>query len=83
MQPESWKIGRQSIVPMPEDEQDADPRGILYIYEQPRPTATYCISLDPKADEYVSNIFGRQYTVIDNIQRLPEKLPELFLALTK
>ncbi|MDP2787598.1 MAG: VWA domain-containing protein [Pseudomonadota bacterium] len=44
---------------------------------------TYCISLDPKADDYVSNIFGRQYTVIDNIQRLPEKLPELFLALTK
>ncbi len=44
---------------------------------------TYCISLDPKADEYVSTIFGRQYTVIDNIQRLPEKLPELFLALTK
>jgi len=44
---------------------------------------TYCISLDPKADEYVSSIFGRQYTVIDNIQRLPEKLPELFLALTK
>ena len=44
---------------------------------------TYCISLDPNADEYVSGIFGRQYTVIDNIQRLPEKLPELFLALTK
>jgi nitric oxide reductase activation protein len=44
---------------------------------------TYCISLDPKADEYVSGIFGRQYTVIDNIARLPEKLPELFLALTK
>jgi nitric oxide reductase NorD protein len=44
---------------------------------------TYCISLDPKADEYVSDIFGRQYTVIDHIERLPEKLPELFLALTK
>ncbi|PIX97917.1 MAG: hypothetical protein COZ24_02895 [Hydrogenophilales bacterium CG_4_10_14_3_um_filter_63_21] len=44
---------------------------------------SYCISLDSKADEYVSGIFGRQYTVIDNIQRLPEKLPELFLALTK
>ncbi len=43
----------------------------------------YCISLDPKADEYVSDIFGRQYTVVDNIQRLPEKLPELFMALTK
>jgi nitric oxide reductase activation protein len=44
---------------------------------------TYCISLAPNADEYVSGIFGRHYTVIDNIQRLPEKLPELFLALTK
>ena len=44
---------------------------------------TYCISLDPKADEYVSDIFGRQYTVIDRIETLPEKLPELFIALTK
>ena len=44
---------------------------------------TYCISLDPNADEYVSDIFGNQYTVIDNIARLPEKLPELFIALTK
>lgn len=44
---------------------------------------THCISLDPKADEYVSDIFGSHYTVIDNVSRLPEKLPELFLALTK
>jgi hypothetical protein len=44
---------------------------------------TYCISLDAKADEYVSDIFGRQYTVIDRIETLPEKLPELFIALTK
>ena len=43
----------------------------------------YCISLDPRADEYVSDIFGRRYTVIDNVERLPEKLPELFMALTK
>jgi hypothetical protein len=43
----------------------------------------YCINLDPKADEYVADIFGKQYTVIDNIQRLPEKLPALFMALTK
>lgn len=43
----------------------------------------YCISLDPKADEYVSDVFGRHYTVIDNIERLPERLPELFVALTK
>lgn len=44
---------------------------------------TYCISLDPRADDYVSEIFGRRYTVVDNIARLPEKLPELFLSLTK
>ncbi|HRH82198.1 MAG TPA: VWA domain-containing protein [Thiobacillaceae bacterium] len=44
---------------------------------------TYCINLDPKADEYVSDIFGHRYSVIDNIQRLPERLPELFMALTK
>jgi len=44
---------------------------------------SYCINLDPKADEYVSDIFGKQYTVIDNIQRLPERLPQLFMALTK
>ncbi|MDR2839350.1 MAG: VWA domain-containing protein [Azonexus sp.] len=43
----------------------------------------YCISLDPQADEYVADIFGRRYSVIDNIQRLPEKLSELFIALTK
>lgn len=44
---------------------------------------SYCISLDPKADAYVSDIFGRHYTVIDHIERLPERLPELFIALTK
>jgi nitric oxide reductase NorD protein len=44
---------------------------------------SYCITLDPKADEYVSTIFGNQYSVIDRVERLPEKLPELFLSLTK
>jgi nitric oxide reductase activation protein len=44
---------------------------------------TYCINLDPKADTYVADIFGKRFTVIDNIQRLPERLPQLFMALTK
>lgn len=44
---------------------------------------TYCISLDSNADEYVRDIFGNRYSVIDNIQSLPQKLPELFMALTK
>ena len=43
---------------------------------------SYCINLDPKADAYVSDIFGHQYTVIDHIDRLPEQLPRLFMALT-
>ncbi len=44
---------------------------------------SYCINLDPKADEYVSDIFGKRYTVIDNIQRLPERLPMLYAGLTR
>lgn len=44
---------------------------------------TYCINLDSKADEYVSNIFGKRYTIVDNVAQLPEKLPELFISLTK
>jgi hypothetical protein len=47
---------------------------------------TYCINVDanvrPGEDEYVIDIFGKQYTVIDNIERLPEKLPRLFMSLT-
>jgi uncharacterized protein YoaH (UPF0181 family) len=44
---------------------------------------TYCINLDSKADEYVANIFGKQYTIVDNVAQLPERLPELFISLTK
>ena len=44
---------------------------------------TYCINLDPHADAYVQDVFGSRYTVIDRVERLPEKLPQLFMALTK
>ena len=44
---------------------------------------THCISLDPKADAYVSDIFDRRFTVIDHVQRLPERLPKLFMSLTR
>ena len=44
---------------------------------------SYCISLDRAADDYVSDIFAQRFSVIDNIQRLPERLPELFVALTR
>lgn len=44
---------------------------------------TYCLSLDPHADHYVSRIFGaKNFTVIDKVERLPEKLPMLYMSLT-
>jgi hypothetical protein len=45
---------------------------------------TFCLTLDPYADEYVSRIFGaKNFLVLDHVSRLPEKLPELYLSLTK
>jgi hypothetical protein len=45
---------------------------------------TYCMSLDPRADQYVSRIFGaRHYMVVDHVERLPEKLPALYAGLTR
>ena len=44
---------------------------------------TYCINLDAHADQYVRDCFGNRFTVIDRVERLPERLPQLFMALTK
>lgn len=45
---------------------------------------TFCLTLDPHADQYVSRIFGaKNFLVLDHVSRLPEKLPELYLSLTK
>ena len=45
---------------------------------------SYCLTLDPNADDYVKRIFGaNNYTIIDNVDRLPEKLPTLFASLTR
>jgi nitric oxide reductase activation protein len=45
---------------------------------------TYCMSLDPRADQYVSRIFGaRNFMVVDHVERLPEKLPALYAGLTR
>lgn len=45
---------------------------------------SYCLTLDPQADRYVERIFGvGRYTVVDQVRRLPEKLPALFADLTR
>jgi nitric oxide reductase NorD protein len=44
---------------------------------------TYCLTLDPDADQYVSRIFGENnYSIVDKVERLPERLPDVFAALT-
>jgi len=44
---------------------------------------SYCLTLDPHADNYVKRIFGESnYTVIEHVDRLPEQLPLLFASLT-
>jgi len=40
---------------------------------------TLYINLDPNADECDPDIFGKQYTIIDHIDRLPD----LFIQLMK
>jgi hypothetical protein len=73
----------------PADVDTADPRTLIEDARQAvkeldtQGIYTHCISLDASADDYVSQIFGQRYTVIDNIARLPERLPQLFIALTK
>jgi len=45
---------------------------------------SYCLTLDRNADHYVKRIFGvNNYTIIDHVERLPEKLPTLFASLTR
>ncbi len=44
---------------------------------------TFCVGLDAGGDNYLHKIFGRKnVAVIDNIDRLPERLPMLYLRLT-
>ena len=44
---------------------------------------TYCLTLDPMADRYVARIFGEnRYSIIDHVERLPERLPAVFAAIT-
>jgi nitric oxide reductase activation protein len=44
---------------------------------------TYCLTLDPQADRYVSRIFGEnRYSIVDRVEKLPERLPAVFAAIT-
>ena len=44
----------------------------------------FCLTLDPGADAYVQRIFGpRGAMILDRVERLPERLPQLYAALTR
>jgi nitric oxide reductase activation protein len=45
---------------------------------------TRCLTLDPNADRYVARIFGENnYSIVDHVERLPERLPAVFAALRR
>jgi nitric oxide reductase activation protein len=44
---------------------------------------SFCFSLDPQADDYVGEIFGQRWRVLDRVEQLPEQLPMVYLALTR
>ena len=44
----------------------------------------FCITVDTMANQYLPQIFGRgHYLVLDHINSLPNKLPEIYLKLRK
>jgi hypothetical protein len=49
-----------------------------------RGVRSFCLTLDPNADDYVARIFGpKGYMVVDHVNRLPERLPLLYAGLTR
>lgn len=42
---------------------------------------SFCLSLDMKAEEYVSRIFGRNFLIVDDILELPLQLSRVFVRL--
>ncbi|MCS6803058.1 MAG: VWA domain-containing protein [Dehalococcoidia bacterium] len=44
---------------------------------------TFCLTIDSRAREYLPQMFGETgYTILDHVERLPHRLPELYRRLT-
>jgi len=75
----------------PEDYDDGGDR--RYLHEDTRMAVKeavargvhpYCITVDTMANQYLPQIFGRgHYLVLDHINSLPNKLPEIYLRLRR
>ena len=88
------KAGRKLLILLSDGEpQDVDVPDAHYLRDDARKAVegarhndihTYCFSLDPGADRYVSRIFGpRNYLVLDHVRSLPEKILLIYAALTR
>ena len=89
-QPETHKLLLLVTDGEPADIDERDPQHLRHdtrkaVEElQSRGVMSYCLTLDPNADDYVKRIFGmNNYTIVDHVRRLPEKLPALFANLTR
>ncbi len=89
-QPETHKLILLVTDGEPADIDERDPQHLRHDTRKAveelaaRGVMAYCLTLDPNADDYVKRIFGlNNYTVVDHVRRLPEKLPQLFASLTR
>ncbi len=89
-QPESRKLLLLVTDGAPADIDERDPQHLRHDTRKAveelhaRGVLSYCLTLDPDADSYVKRIFGEgRYTVVDHVERLPERLPTLFASLTR
>ena len=51
--------------------------------DEARLTPLAGISLDARADDYVGQIFGSRWAVVDRVEQLPRRLVEVFAGLTR
>ena len=73
----------------PADIDERDPRYLRedcrYAVDEVRAQGirSFCLTLDADADAYVGHIFGpNNYSIVDKVTALPERLPRMFSALT-
>ncbi|EOD80652.1 Rubisco activation protein CbbO [Grimontia indica] len=72
---------------------DIDSRDLLYLQADTKHAiddvlmqgiTPFCLTIDPNADNYVAQIFGEgHYSVLDDANRLPDALPNLFASITR
>ena len=43
---------------------------------------SYCVGLDPSAEQSVTRIFGANYSLLDRLENLPQRLAEVYLRLS-